>query len=68
MNWVPIGAWIGAAVVALVVLGFCAYEISWKAKRLQADVRKLQVLNEQLTELQAQIAATQQRVAAAGLR
>jgi hypothetical protein len=68
MTWVPIGAWIAAAVVAVVVLGFCTYEISWKAKRLRADLRKLQTVNEQLAGLQAQLAATQQRVAATGLR
>ena len=67
-EWVPIGAWIGAAVLALVVLGFCAYEIVWKAQRLQRDVRKLEVLNDQIAELRAQVAAAQQRVAASGLR
>ena len=65
--WVP-GAWIAAAVVAVVVLGYCAYEIMWKTKRLQADLRKLEDVNAQLTELQTQITATQQRVAATGLR
>ena len=68
MSWVPIGAWIAAAVVTVVLLGFCAYEISWKAKRLQADLRKLQALNAQLAQLQAELVATQQRVAATGLR
>jgi hypothetical protein len=66
--WVPIGAWIGAAVVALVVLGFCAYELVWKAKRLQGDLRTLQALNDQIAELRAQVTAAQQRVAASGLR
>jgi outer membrane murein-binding lipoprotein Lpp len=66
--WVSVGAWIAAAVVAVVVLGYCAYEITWKTKRLQADLRKLQDVNDQLAQLQTQIAATQQRVAATGLR
>jgi hypothetical protein len=66
--WVPLGAWIGAAVVALVVLGFCAYEIVWKARRLQGDLRKLQALNDQIAELRVQVTAAQQRVAASGLR
>jgi outer membrane murein-binding lipoprotein Lpp len=68
MHWVPIGAWIGAAVVALFVLGFCAYEISWKAKRLQRDLRKLQELNLRIAAVQADVVATQQRIAAAGPR
>jgi hypothetical protein len=68
MHWVPIGAWIGAAVVALVVLGFCGYEIVWKAQRLQRDLRRLQALDAQLTELRARVTAVQQRVAASGLR
>ena len=33
MAWIPIAAWIAALVVALVLLGYCAYEIAWKAKR-----------------------------------
>ena len=27
MLWIPLIAWVAAVVVALVVLGFCAYEI-----------------------------------------
>jgi hypothetical protein len=34
-------AWAGAAVVALVVLGFCGYEVTWKRARLRADLRAL---------------------------
>jgi Tfp pilus assembly protein PilN len=66
--WVPLAAWGAAAVVALVVLGFCAYEINWKTKRLQGDLRKLQSLNGRLAELQAKVVAAQQRVAVAGRR
>lgn len=68
MIWVPIGAWIAAVVVMLVVLGFCAYEIIWKARRLQRDLGTLQALNDQVADLRAQITAAQQRVAATGLR
>jgi hypothetical protein len=68
MVWVPIGAWLAAVVVMLVVLGFCAYEIIWKARRLQRDLGTLQALNDQVVELCAQVTAAQQRVAAAGLR
>ena len=68
MAWIPIAAWCFAGVLALVVLGFCGYEIFWKAQRLQRDVQKLEGLTDQLTELRAQLAEAQQRVAAAGLR
>lgn len=68
MHWVPIAAWAAAAVVAVVVLGFCAYEISWKAKRLQRDLRTLQAVAGQVAELRGRVAETQERIAAAGLR
>ena len=68
MQWIPIGAWIGAVVVALVVLGFCAYELAWKSRRLRRDVAGLQSLNAQLAELQGGIAAARERITAAGLR
>lgn len=68
MQWIPIAAWCFAGVLALVVLGFCGYEIFWKAQRLQRDLRRLQGLGDQLTELRGQLADAQQRVAATGLR
>jgi hypothetical protein len=68
MIWVPIAAWAAALMVAIVVLGFCAYEIVWKAKRLGGDVRDLQAVADQIAELRRQLAATQERLAASGLR
>jgi hypothetical protein len=68
VHWVPIAAWAAAAVVAVVVLGFCAYEISWKAKRLRRDLRTLHAVAGQAAELRGRLAETQERVAAAGLR
>lgn len=68
MAWIPIGAWAAAAVVALVVLGFCAYEVAWKSKRLRADLRQLSELAAQAHDVRAQLAAAQQRIAATGLR
>lgn len=68
MAWIPIAAWIAAGVLALVVLGFCAYEIMWKAKRLQADLRELQTLSGRLEQLRGEMATTQERLAATGLR
>ena len=54
--------WIGAVVFAAVILGFCAYELSWKSKRLQGDLGKLSSLSTQLTELQGEVAAAQSRM------
>jgi hypothetical protein len=68
VDWIPIGAWIGAGVLALVVLGFCAYEIFWKAERLRDDVARLNQSTARIAELQAQLAQTQDRIAAAGRR
>jgi hypothetical protein len=68
VGWVAIAAWGAAVLVALVVLGFCAYEITWKTARLRRDLRSLQSLADQLAELRGEVAAAQERVAAAGLR
>lgn len=68
MIWIPVAAWGAAVLVALVVLGFCAYEISWKARRLQKDLRGLQSMADELTVLRARVAEAQERVAATGLR
>jgi hypothetical protein len=40
-GWVVAGAWLFAVLVALVVLGFAAYELSWKSRRLLADSNRL---------------------------
>ena len=64
MVWIPIGAWIAALLVAAVVLGYCAYEIVWKTKRLRGDLAGLQGSAAQLTALQGALAGTQQRLAA----
>ncbi|MBE7190287.1 hypothetical protein [Jatrophihabitans endophyticus] len=65
MHWIPIAAWIAAAAIAVVVLGFCAYEIAWKSKRLRSDVAELMTLTAGLTDLQGSIAVARQRIAAA---
>jgi outer membrane murein-binding lipoprotein Lpp len=59
--------WIGAVVLALVVVAFCTYEIVWKAKRLRTQVTRLAVLTQRMQALQAEVAATQQRAAGTGL-
>jgi hypothetical protein len=58
--WIPLGAWIAAFAIGVVVLGFCGYEIVWKSRRLQADLRELAGLAGQLTALRDQALATQQ--------
>jgi outer membrane murein-binding lipoprotein Lpp len=65
---IPIVAWAAAAAVAVVVLGFCGYEIIWKANRLRRDVGRLQSAADQLTELRDGLAEAQQRAAAARMR
>ena len=54
--------WIGAVVLAGVVVAFCAYELTWKSKRLRADLAKLQQLSGDLTALQDEVSATQLRM------
>ena len=49
--------------LALVILGFCAYEIVWKLRRLGRDVETLQGLQMQLTALQGQVATAQSTAA-----
>lgn len=68
MFWIPVGAWIAALAIWIVVLGFCGYEIAWKSRRLQADLRDLGTLATELTALREQALAAQQRLAAAGQR
>lgn len=63
MGWVVVGAWIGAGVLALVILGFCAYEVTWKGKRLAADLQKLNAATAQVAGLQKQLADVQRRLA-----
>jgi hypothetical protein len=59
--WIPLGAWIGAVAIGVVVLAFCGYEIAWKTRRLQNDLRDLGALAAQLTVLRDQAVAAQQR-------
>ena len=65
MNWWVLGGWIGAVVVAVLVFGFCAYELTYRAKRLRTDFARLTALSRSLTAIQADVLATQIRVAAA---
>jgi len=59
---IPIIAWIAALVLGAIVLSFCGYEVWWKARRLQRDLARLQVLDERWARLQDDVAGLQARV------
>lgn len=61
MDVVPIVAWIAAGVLAVIVLSFCGYEVTWKARRLRRDVERLDRLTERVETLRAEAAATAER-------
>ena len=65
MIWVPLGVLIGGVVLAVVIFGFGAYELNWKRNRLQADLGRLEQLNQRLTRLQADMTDAQSRLTAA---
>ena len=56
-------AWGAALIVAVVVLGSCLYELSWKSERLRKDVALLTDTEAELATLEAQIRAAQERLA-----
>jgi hypothetical protein len=62
IGWIGLGL---ALVVAVVVLGFCAYELRWKAARLRGDVARLRTDVGELQALSVQVRTAQQRLAAA---
>ncbi len=59
--WIAI-AWGAAALVGVVVLGFCGYDVSYKSRAVRAELESLQVLLGQLTEVQAQLTVAGERV------
>jgi hypothetical protein len=65
VGWVVLGVWIGVVVVAALVLASCAYELTWKSRRLRSDLRGLAGLSEMLTALQADVQAAQRRLGVA---
>ena len=68
MSWIPLIAWIAAAVVAVLVLGYCAWDLVGKARRLSRDLGQLESLNDQVADLRTRLAESQERLAATGLR
>jgi Flp pilus assembly protein TadB len=63
---IVIVAWVIAPLIAVVVLGFCAYELTWKAQRLRRDTLRLQELVHSLQQMQRELTAVRQRVADVG--
>lgn len=59
-------AWVFATVAAVVVLGFCTYELHWKAERLHGDAERLQRSVSELEALQRRLLDVQQRIASRG--
>jgi hypothetical protein len=55
--------WVLAVVVTLILLGFCVYEVNWKARRLLADANRLGRTVEELTAVQGRLSAIQHRIA-----
>jgi Flp pilus assembly protein TadB len=60
---IVIVAWVIAPLIGVVVLGFCAYELTWKAQRLRRDTLRLQELVHSLQQMQRELTAVRQRVA-----
>jgi hypothetical protein len=60
-GWIVAGAWLFAVLFALVILGFTAYELSWKARRLQSDTSKLVALLGQLAATAADLQGCAER-------
>lgn len=49
IGWSAIG---GAVLVGMVLLGFCAYELTWKAQRLKRDLVVLRRVTDELQQTQ----------------
>ncbi|HEY0167581.1 MAG TPA: hypothetical protein VGB75_11120 [Jatrophihabitans sp.] len=61
-GWIVAGAWGFAVLLAVVVLGFASYEISWKSRRLVAERARLEQQMAELTRLGAQLQAAADRL------
>jgi hypothetical protein len=65
VSWVPLIAWLAAVGLAVIVLGFCGYEIAWKSRRLLADLALADELAGRLEAVREQADTVQRRLAAA---
>jgi Tfp pilus assembly protein PilN len=64
-GWPLLLAWGFALLVAIVVLGFCGYELRWKIARAQRDASRLSTVLAEAAALQAQLQQVQARIAGA---
>lgn len=68
MSWIPFAAWLAGLVIALVVLGYCTYEVVWKIRRLRRNARQLRDVAKRLALLQGHLAVAQQRLTSTRVR
>lgn len=63
-----IGWWVagGAVLIALMVMGFCAYELLWRVRRLRRDVAALAELAPEVAALQSRLEQVANRVSTIG--
>lgn len=54
-GWLVAGAWLCAVLLAVVVVGFVAYELSWKSRRLLDERAKLELTIADLSAVAAQL-------------
>jgi hypothetical protein len=59
---IDIVAWALAGALAIVVLGFAAFEIRWKLRRLRTDIDELDTVVGQLRTVQADLTTLANRV------
>jgi hypothetical protein len=62
---VAVVAWIAAAVFAAAVLGYCAYELTWRTRRLRRDADRLADLARRALGMRDELADAQRRLIAA---
>jgi hypothetical protein len=68
VTWIPVTAWAAAIVVAFLALGFCAYEVLWRVRRLRRELVHLRTLGDDLAQLRTGAAGLRGRLARAGAR
>lgn len=62
MSWVVGLVWGIAVLIALVVLGYCALDLRFKAGRLSRDAARLNELQDDLAALQRDLAQASRRL------
>jgi hypothetical protein len=62
VSWQVGLAWGIALLFAVLVLGVCGYELSWKAKRLARDLDDMRAMRDDLITLRGQLSAVRERL------